>query len=852
MVQQAIFDNSNLSSTIIDLNEHLTSRIQPIITPKTCIKFNQSDPFHIGDRYGGIPLNLLTNFIGWSILIILFIIIRKNAVRAMGVRLASNTLQWTQVFFGGDSQHEDDSEESLDDDSEKPLNGTLVENLDLHNNTDIVAEDLPKDDVEITCKDEVDSVVVDYLQPGGDMADDDVASRKSEGSYMKNTKILTLREKKLVGLMGPDAVQYLRFQKYIIIFILLITIVSTGVILPLNFQGSQLGNGTDFGHTTLANLNPNDERDSIILWIHIVIAFLMFPAAIFLMRRFSIGLKMTDTNLKITRTVAIENIPLNLCSEEYIRQHFNEAYPEFKIFDIQIVFDVAKLIELSLDLENVIDSKKFCKKYKTHHNLELQMTPVNCSRCCRCFCFPCVDKVACMEYFIEEETKLKDLIEKEEKRAKERPLQMAFITFENINHARQVLRDHKNSILYLKYRPPGSKLAMNSHKWRVWYAPAPNDIIWENLSCKRNWTLIKKIIANLFIFIVAFFLTTPQFIVNQLDPILNALKNLTASQEPVITNGTTDPLEHIRYLPMWLTDFLPTLMIWTFTALLPVVVAYADLLVGHWTRSGQNHAIMKKTFWYLLFMVIILPTFGFTSSHAYLDFLLRDKDLNWECIFLPDSGAFFVNYVITSAMIGSGLELIRFPELFWYLIQICMSRSKADTPAIRKAIRYEFRFGEQYARMMLIFAMVVMFSISCPLITPFGCLYFILKHLVDRHNLAFVYARSKINKKVHATAINFVIMSVALLQFFLIVFSFIRSLDSNLGSLDLQTKVALVLFVLTLNICSAQIWSNTCRRISPIKYEDVLLGDDPDDEHDQIYLPKVLMKKIPKIDKDLL
>jgi hypothetical protein len=41
----------------------------------------------------------------------------------------------------------------------------------------------------------------------------------------------------------------------------------------------------------------------------------------------------------------------------------------------------------------------------------------------------------------------------------------------------------------------------------------------------------------------------------------------------------------------------------------------------------------------------------------------------WDCIFLPDSGAFFVNYVITAAMIGSGLELIRFPELFWYLIQ---------------------------------------------------------------------------------------------------------------------------------------------------------------------------------------
>jgi hypothetical protein len=72
-------------------------------------------------------------------------------------------------------------------------------------------------------------------------------------------------------------------------------------------QGTKLGTVNDFGHTTLANLDS--EKDSFILWIHLVIAFLMFPAAIFLMRRFSIGLKMRDTSLKITRTLAIENIP---------------------------------------------------------------------------------------------------------------------------------------------------------------------------------------------------------------------------------------------------------------------------------------------------------------------------------------------------------------------------------------------------------------------------------------------------------------------------------------------------------------------------------------------------------------
>ena len=98
-----------------------------------------------------------------------------------------------------------------------------------------------------------------------------------------------------------------------------------------------------------------------------------------------------------------------------------------------------------------------------------------------------------------------------------------------------------------------------------------------------------------------------------------------------------------------------------------------------------------------------------------------------------------------------------------------------------------------------------------------GLVYFLFKHFVDKHNLAFVYARSKINKNVHRlndafkwgnsftvlprltqcvqycslvtrsginsnsfqhcifrSAINFVMFSVGLLQVFMLSFSFIR------------------------------------------------------------------------------
>ena len=406
--------------------------------------------------------------------------------------------------------------------------------------------------------------------------------------------------------------------------------------------------------------------------------------------------------------------------------------------------------------------------------------------------------------------------------ARNSKLGMAFVTFEDINHARTVMEDHDRNFiercLALNKRAGESKLAMKPHRWNVWFATRPDDIIWENLS-NRHWQTLKKFTANLLIFIIAFFLTTPQYLVKQLEPFLENLK-----------------------LPVMLTDILPSLLLILFSWLLPVIIYYVDFYVGHWTRSGQNHAIMIKTFLYLVLMVIALPTFTFTTTKVFFEYVFRDKGLNWECLFGPEVDAFFVNYVITAALTWTGLELVRFGEISYYLLQVCLSRSKADTPAIRKASRYEFRFGDQYARMMLIFAMVVMFSLSCPLITPFGLLYFILKYMVDKHNLAFVYAPSKVNHKMHATAIKMVIVSVALLQVFTLTFNFVKSQNPfNLTMMDWRTRVCLILLVVTINVCSAQIWSHTCRKIAPIKYQDVMLLQNKNDGHDNIYLPSVLI-----------
>ena len=84
-----------------------------------------------------------------------------------------------------------------------------------------------------------------------------------------------------------------------------VMVICVSVILPLNFLGTLQGNETDFGHTTLANLEAN--RD--VLWAHITLSFLLFPVAIIVMRRFSVDVQFQEVGLEMRKTLMIEKVP---------------------------------------------------------------------------------------------------------------------------------------------------------------------------------------------------------------------------------------------------------------------------------------------------------------------------------------------------------------------------------------------------------------------------------------------------------------------------------------------------------------------------------------------------------------
>ena len=74
--------------------------------------------------------------------------------------------------------------------------------------------------------------------------------------------------------------------------------------------------------------------------------------------------------------------------------------------------------------------------------------------------------------------------------------------------------------------------------------------------------------------------------------------------------------------------------------------------------------IFFQVFIYLLFLVLILPSIGGTTLEGMVEYFIHNKPhvkvltndtIRWDCIFLPNNGAFFVNYVITSSLVGNAI-----------------------------------------------------------------------------------------------------------------------------------------------------------------------------------------------------
>ncbi|XP_055374626.1 calcium permeable stress-gated cation channel 1 [Condylostylus longicornis] len=627
------------------------------------------------------------------------------------------------------------------------------------------------------------------VAPNPQLPQSNVNHTSDQGMFSWVITTLKLKKDQILMHSGPDAVHYLSFQQHLIVVMGIITVISIVIVLPINFQGTIYGDVNSFGHTTLSNLDPKSPW----LWFHVIIAIAYVPLVVLIMRRTS-G---RNAFKKVpTRSIMITNITVNEDRDKnVIRGYLQELFPDVTIKDIQLAYNINKLAVKNEEYEKAVEARIYCENNRNRKKIYVK--PEFCS----------CNKVDAYEYYREEETKLAGEVARLRASALNHPLGVAFVTVSTVAEAQSII----------SHRPVAHK------NWKITVAPAPSDIFWENLNVSPSKWYFKWCVVNICLFLVLFFLTTPAIVVNTLN---------TFS----FTKDTTDKIS--RFSPL-ISEFLPTLMLLTLSTMMPVLVAFSETWLYHWTRSLKNYAVMTKTFGYLLFMILILPSLGLTSAQAFVEWTINSAVNNktnyrWKCIFLPDKGAFFVNYIITAAFIGTALELIRFPELIMYTWKMVTSKSEAETPYVRKSILIEYPFGVHYAWTILVFTMCTVYSLAIPLIMPFGMLYLVFKHFADRHNLYFAYGPSnmisKSGGKIHSTAVTMTKFSIVVLMVILTAFIAVRA-----GEIDAKAIILIIALCITLTLFTFMSPIKRCTMRKPSIAENI--GPSPP------YIANVLINK---------
>nr|VZI43886.1 unnamed protein product [Spirometra erinaceieuropaei] len=586
---------------------------------------------------------------------------------------------------------------------------------------------------------------------------------------------------------GPDAVYFLQFYKTLIIYTGITMLLCLLFVLPLNIHGVlKSPDLQQFGVTTISNI----PGDSPMLWLHVAMGFLFFLIAFCLAMNFARRLHADQRRISsvLDNTLMISGVSRSNCEKDLIMAHFREAYPDCVVTEVQVAYDVRRLLELDRKLQNYTAALDYCRRSTERRCQQTLMIPVCCGAvalkcriCCGCFkqsqdsvpsttpilsealdaaetqarpttcccCRSCCSQpvVDAVSFYSNSIVQLSEKMQLERQKALKSPIGIVFVTFDSPIHAFTVRRDYLRP--RCSRRPHTSTLSkrLRSQRWTVDFAPTPNTLIWQNLALKRTVWWIRAAALNIAVFLVAFFLTTPLYV-------LNLMSRLQIPERLHLTNT-------------FFVQIFPSIILWGSSVLLPYCVYYSDVLTKHWTKTTLHFVTMAKTNAMLLLMILILPSLGLTSLPALFEWLfpisaqsdikpfpplnksvptsfstnalqiqantssriseppfkttppIVEPSFRWECIFMPDNGAFFVNYVITAGFIGSAFDLARLSDLIMYAIRLLTLRSKAEKIAAQKAVLAEFDFGLNYAWLLCAFAVITANSILCPLITPF-------------------------------------------------------------------------------------------------------------------------------------
>jgi calcium permeable stress-gated cation channel len=291
-------------------------------------------------------------------------------------------------------------------------------------------------------------------------------------------------------------------------------------------------------------------------------------------------------------------------------------------------------------------------------------------------------------------------------------------------------------------------------------APAPNDIVWANITKSEVENYVYRVIGMaIFVGINVSFYFIVVIVIRMLDIDTASSKNVLATW--IKKNETIESLYRGVITPL------------VFNALLMFVPTILAILVdteGIYSYSLSQRRLMAKLNNFLFFNGFVSCFFASTFVSFFRSILEGDKKPLEALQELSDetmkSSLFFINIILQKCLVGIALILLKpAPLLVNYILASAMG-PKTRRQQGEAEFSPPFDFGSTFPTALLIFSMTITYTIICPPILLLGTVFYLCIYVAFK--IEFLYSsRNEYESggNYWETACQNIIFSLLFLQF---------------------------------------------------------------------------------------
>ncbi|KAJ8324458.1 hypothetical protein O5D80_006711 [Batrachochytrium dendrobatidis] len=264
-------------------------------------------------------------------------------------------------------------------------------------------------------------------------------------------------------------------------------------------------------------------------------------------------------------------------------------------------------------------------------------------------------------------------------------------------------------------------------------APEPKEIIWKSLALSLMETVIKRGLVDIFVYTLSLCWIVPTSFVSKFSRLDELGLQPEYRQFVIFVN-------QYSWLRILVVSILPPLIIQLFNIIMPYVFDAFSGLQGYESTFKVQKATFAKYFFFLVFNVhfvftIFSAAWG-SSSNFFASPLAWVENIVTK---LPSGTSFFINYLILNVIL-TPLELLRpvaYVITIWGRKWRTTPREYYELDIMASTLNYAFTYPPQ----ILVFAIVLCYSIISPIVLIPGAIYFGATWLILKNQIMYVYVK---------------------------------------------------------------------------------------------------------------